>query len=119
MPREFLNSKYSKTHIIIDTTELFIEKPSDLALQSIMWSNYKSHNTLKGLIGISPFGCVTFVSELWAGSISDVELTEKSGLLDLLEVGDSVMAYEGFTIGDLLAQRGTTTLHAKWKVVRR
>ena len=64
MPREFLNSKYSKTRVIIDAMELFIQKPSDLALQSVTWSNYKSHNTLKGLIGISPFGCVTFVSEL-------------------------------------------------------
>ena len=108
MPQEFLNSKYSKTRVIIDATELFIEKPSDLALQSVTWSNYKSHNTLKGLIGISPFGCVTFVSELWAGSISDVELTEKSGLLDLLEAGDCVMADKGFTISDLLAQRGVT-----------
>ena len=108
MPREFMNSKYSKTRVIIDATELFIQKPSDLALQSVTWSNYKSHNTLKGLIGISPFGSVTFVSELWAGSISDVELIEKSGLLDLLEAGDSVMADKGFTISDLLAQRGVS-----------
>ena len=108
MPDEFLSSKYSSTCVIIDATKLFIEKPSDPVLQSVTWSNYKSHNTLKGLIGISPFGSVTFVSELWAGSISDVELTIKSELLDLLKVGDNVMGNKGFIIGELLAQRGVS-----------
>ena len=34
------------------------------------------------------------------------ELFEKSGLLDLLEPGDSVMADRGFTIADLLDAKG-------------
>ena len=109
MPNEFARSKsYGNTRIIIDATELFIEKPSDLSVQSVTWSNYKSHNTLKGLIGICPFGGVIFVSSLWAGSISDIELTNKCGLLDLLEEGDNVMADKGFKIGDLLSERGIT-----------
>ena len=68
-----------KIRIVVDATELYIEQPSYLALQSVTWSHYmyKSCNTLKGLMGIiSPFGCVTFISELWAGSISGVEVTE-------------------------------------------
>ena len=109
MPAQFRQSKdYGNTRVIIDATEIFIQKPSDLSLQSVTWSNYKSRNTLKGLVGISPFGGVTFVSDLWAGSISDNELTEKSGLLDLLESGDNVMADKGFTIGDRLGARGVT-----------
>ena len=109
MPKEFATSKrYGNTRVIVDATELFIEKPSGLSLQSVTWSNYKSHNTLKGLIGICPFGGVTFVSNLWAGSISDVELTMKSGLLELLQVGDNVMADKGFNIEEVLIQRGLT-----------
>ena len=109
MPKEFLRSgRYGNTRIILDATELFIEKPSDLSLQSVTWSNYKSHNTLKGLIGICPFGGITFVSSLWAGSVSDVELTQKSGLLDLLEEGDNVMADKGFKIEEELRKRGIT-----------
>ena len=39
-----------------------------------------------------------FMSKLYPGSISDKELTEQSGLLDLLQRDDSIMAYKGFDI---------------------
>ena len=66
----------------------------------------KNHNTYKALIGISPGGAITFVSKLFPGSISDKELTRKSGILDLLESGDSVMADRGFDIQDDLTPLG-------------
>ena len=62
------------------------------------FSSYKNHNTFKALVGISPDGVITFVSWLYPGCISDKELTRKSGILDLLEEGDSVMADRGFDI---------------------
>lgn len=62
------------------------------------FSNYKNDNTYKALIGISPDGVITFVSSLFPGSISDKSLTRKSGVLKLLEPGDSVMADRGFDI---------------------
>ena len=43
------------------------------------------------------------MSDLYPGSISDKELTMRSGLLDLLEEGDSVMADTGFDIKEDLA----------------
>ena len=57
---------------------------------------------LKSLIGISPHGAITFVSSLYTGEISDKEITRCSGILDLVEAGDSVMADKGFDIEDLL-----------------
>ena len=47
---------YPKTRVVIDCTEIFIEKPSSCRSQSITFSSYKHHNTAKGLIGISPSG---------------------------------------------------------------
>ena len=91
---------YPTTRIIIDATEIFIETPSLPELQQMTYSSYKNHYTYKALIGILPGGEITFVSKLFPGSISDKELTRKSGLLDLLQSGDSVMADRGFNIQD-------------------
>ena len=49
-------------------------------------------------MGISPSGAITVVSKLFPGCLSDKELTGCSGLLDLLEQVDSVMADRGFDI---------------------
>ena len=46
----------------------------------------------------SPHGAVTFVSTLFTRCMPDVEITNLSGLIDLLEDGDDVMADKGFTI---------------------
>ena len=70
MPESF-KSKYPLTRTIVDYTETFIEKPSCFRAQAETYSTYKSHNTVKGLVGISPHGAVTFVSELYGGHCSD------------------------------------------------
>ena len=77
--------RYPTTYAIVDCSEIFLETPSDLHLQSSTWSNYKHHNTAKFLIAVTPNGCVSYVSPLYVGSISDVELTSVSGFLDKLE----------------------------------
>ena len=41
---------------IIDATELYCEVPASLSLQSQCYSSYKSHTTMKGLVGIAPNG---------------------------------------------------------------
>lgn len=42
------------------------------------------------------------MSKLWGGNASDKQIVKESGILNLLEKGDSVMADKGFTIQDLL-----------------
>lgn len=77
--------KFPNTRIILDCTEFFIEIPSSLVNQTLTYSSYKSHNTFKLLVGISPTGVVTFLSKLWGVNASDMQIVKESGLLDLLE----------------------------------
>ena len=98
MPEDF-KVKYPKTRVILDCTEIKCQMPSSLLLNSRLFSSYKNHTTVKGLIGIAPSGAITFTSQLYTGSISDREIVERSGILDLpLSEGDNVMADKGFTI---------------------
>ena len=68
---------------IIDATEISCESPSDKLNNSMTFSAYKHRNTLKAIVCISPGGSVTFVSDLFTGAISDLEIVKRSGLLDL------------------------------------
>ncbi|XP_048749122.1 uncharacterized protein LOC125661232 [Ostrea edulis] len=105
MPNDFKVS-YPKTRIIIDCTEIFSERPSSLALASKTFSTYKSHNTWKGLVGIAPNGSITFISSLYSGCMSDVEITKRCGLIELMETGDQIMADKGFVLNNVLKDTG-------------
>jgi len=63
MPATF-KELYPRTTAIIDATEIKVNTPSSLLLQSQIYSNYKSTNTFKALIAISPAGHVVFVSSV-------------------------------------------------------
>ena len=102
MPQVF-RDLYPDTRVIIDATKIFVETP---ALPELQQMTFSSHNTFKGLVGISPDGAVNVISKLFPGSISDKVLTQKSGLLELLDRGDCIMADRGFDIQNDLKPSG-------------
>lgn len=85
---------------IIDCFEIFIEKPSNLDAAAKTWSNYKHHHTIKFLIGITPQGQISFISNAYGGRASDKFITEDSGFLENLLSGDVIFADRGFLIHD-------------------
>ena len=107
LPHAF-KDKYESTYAIIDGSEHFLETPSDLYMQSSTWSEYKHNNTGKFLVACTPNGAISYISPLYVGSISDVELTRVSGFLTKLEDKPrvSIMADRGITITDMLSKLG-------------
>ena len=103
-----LPHKYRHLRCTIDCTEIFIEKPRNLELQSMTWSDYKKHNTVKFLVAISPNGSICFLSKGWCGRASDRKITLESGFMDLIEPQDVVLADRGFPILEDLAMKSAT-----------
>ena len=84
----FIKSGHNKCRIIIDFTENFIERPKSLINQASTWSDYKHHNTVKFLVGITSSGFISFLSDCYSGRSSDKFITGDSGFYDLLECDD-------------------------------
>ena len=77
--------------------------------QSQTYSTYKSRNTWKKLICITPAGTTSFISKCYGGCASDRFITD-CHILDKLQYGDNLMAEKGFNISDLLISKGSQLL---------
>ena len=99
MPMDF--RKHSPNCVfIIDCFEIFLDRPTNPMARAQTYSSYKHHNTVKYLIGLTPQGTVSFISDGWGARVSDKHLTEESGLLEKLLPGDVILADRDFDIGE-------------------
>jgi hypothetical protein len=106
---------HPRTVLVLDATDLYLDKPSSIDAQLNTWSNYKSANTAKILVAVTPSGFISYVSEAFGGSITDVELVQRSDFIAFLkdqmatgniQAGDYVMVDRGFDIEHLLQPLG-------------
>ena len=72
-----------------------------MSQQNVTYSNYRGMHSFKVIVGVPPNGVITYVSELYPGSISDKTIAQKSGLLNHLTAEDLAPADKGFLIQDL------------------
>ncbi|XP_057294591.1 uncharacterized protein LOC130623114 [Hydractinia symbiolongicarpus] len=99
-----MKENFPTTRCIIDCVEFKVEVPSSLYVHKMLYSDYKSHTTVKVLVVIAPGGGFTFIPSAYPGSISDKSIVIKSGFSHpgLWEKADSVMTDRGFTIEEYL-----------------
>src|SRR5277367_2554105 len=83
---------------VIDCTEFFLQSSSDPENKQVCYSEYKGHQTLKALTGVSEGGVVMFCSDLYGGSVSDREIFTVCGIRELLKRGDTILVDKGFTV---------------------
>lgn len=97
MPNCF--KSFQNTRIIIDCTEIEIQKPKCLCCRIRTYSHYNGRHTVKFLTGISPGGILTFISKAYSGRVSDKAIFDQSNLIEKLIPGqDAIMADKGFLI---------------------
>lgn len=100
MPKGF-KKHYPTTRVIVDATEVPIDKPSNPIAQQATFSTYKNKNTIKLLVGATPGGLMCYHSTAYGGSTSDRQIVERSNLNQKCQKGDSIMADRGFNVDEI------------------
>lgn len=104
MPESFREKFGEKVRVIIDYFELTIEDPP-LKKPKPQSTNDKNDQTLKYLIGVTPHGVISFISDSWGSGISDVYITEHCGILDKLSPGDVILADRTILVHEAISKK--------------
>lgn len=91
---------FPNVRVILDCTEITIQKPKCLSCRIKLYSNYKSNYTLKFMLGVSPGGLITFISKAYGGRASDNVIFKQSNIVQLMNEHDAIMVDKGFQIDD-------------------
>ncbi|EFN73369.1 hypothetical protein EAG_08831, partial [Camponotus floridanus] len=92
---------FEDVRVILDCTEIFIQKPANLCCQIITYSHYKGSQTCKIMTGVSPAGNITYIIKPYGGRVTDSTIFQQSDLIKLLEPNDAVMVDRGFLIDEV------------------
>ncbi len=102
--------------IVVDCTEQQVQRSSDLQARKETFSQYKSRDTLKWMVGLSKNLTVNYCSAGFGGRASDKFITNKSkSLLDRLRPGNKLMSDRGFPPPEDLKAVGVETIIPTFK----
>jgi len=102
-PSDF-KAKFPTTTVIVDGTKCHVKKPKAPRAQQATFSPYQNRNTVKLLVGSTPGGLVSYVSEAYGGCTSDRQIVEHCKIGRLCDPGGSVMADKGFNVQNYLPE---------------
>ena len=65
-----------------------------------VYSNNKRHSTVKFLIGCTPYGSISFISQAWGRRVSDADIVRQSDFINrnIHCHGDQILPDTGFTL---------------------
>lgn len=92
---------FEDVRIVLDCTEIAIQRPKKLCCQITTYSHYKGASTVKFMTGITPGGLISFISKPYGGRCSDKAIFDQSGLINLLDKNNAIMVDEGFLIDEV------------------
>lgn len=92
---------FENVRVVLDCTEISIQRSKNLCCQIVTYSHYKSTYTIKFITGVTPTGFISFISKPYGGRSSDNVIFEQSEIIKLLDKQDAIMVDRGFTVGDL------------------
>ena len=106
--RTLCHNHSKRNNHLIEGSKIFLEIKTDLHIQSSTCRDHKHLDTAKLLIACTPNGAISYISPLYVGSISDVEITKTCGFIEKLEgkAGISIMADHGFVMKYQLTRIG-------------
>ena len=82
-----MKEKFPNVRCTVDCVEFKVTVPSSLTLHKVLYSDYKSHTTVKVLVVIVPGGGFSFVLSGFPGSIFDKNITVKKWFIEPRFVG--------------------------------
>lgn len=56
---------FRNVRVVLDCTEIFIQKPKSLCCQQVTYSRYKSTYTIKFMTGVTPGGSISYISPMY------------------------------------------------------
>ena len=81
--------------------------------QEILYLSYKRHCRVKCLIAVNPNGVACFISDLFEGSITYLDIFDKYGILQ--QINPALLVDKGFTIQRLfLTKQATIFIPLSW-----
>lgn len=89
-------AEYPRTRVILDCTELPVYSPACILCRTQTYSFYYCRHTLKILLGVTPDGVISLVSDVFGGKASDSFMFEKSNVVKKCEQGDAIMVDKDF-----------------------
>ncbi|XP_077484098.1 uncharacterized protein LOC144094081 [Amblyomma americanum] len=98
--------EYKDTRMVLDCTEIEIERPKDLTSRLLTYSHYKRTYTAKVLVSGTPGSLISYISPAYGGKASDTYITKHCKVLDkCMPHVDSVMVDKGFLISELCREK--------------